>query len=150
MGRLIKYKDNKDLCAKAVEVKHVNYNLMAVAKAKKIEIDLINSSKERLINLSLKMAEKIAGRAIDLSPEILTSIYFDAMSTVKATGPGVINISPRQTGNEEFNKVALQLGFNVVADETLGLYDCVVKTEIITVDAKLETALYLFKKVLED
>jgi flagellar biosynthesis/type III secretory pathway protein FliH len=107
------------------------------------------------IVLARKMAEKIVGRAVELSPPVMAEIVGAALDACRPGGFAVkLRLHP-----EDLDAVAARLGtlaarapaagaLELVADEAVGRHGCVIETARGRVDARLATQLAALERAL--
>jgi flagellar biosynthesis/type III secretory pathway protein FliH len=127
--------------------------LLLAARAQ-AERDL-DSAKDAAIVLARRMAERIVGRAIELSPGLMGAIVGEAMVASRArTGTVVLRAHPEDLAAIErerprwLARVAAGVDVRVVADPAIGRYGCVVETAVGRLDARLETQLDALERAL--
>ncbi len=105
--------------------------------------------------IAARMAEKIVGRAIVLDPTIMAAIAAEAVAACRTRG-GVaqLRVHPDDLASVVASRASLAdaLGgedaLEIVADESVGRYGCVVDTAVGRVDARLATQLEALCRVL--
>jgi type III secretion protein L len=105
--------------------------------------------------IAARMAEKIVGRAIALDPTIMAAIAAEAVAACRTRG-GVaqLRVHPDDLAPVVASRAALadarggEDALEIVADESVGRYGCVVDTAVGRVDARLATQLEALRRVL--
>lgn len=127
--------------------------LMAAARAQNEET--LARTKDAAVTLARRMAEKIVGRAVDLSPEVMADIVAQALAAGRArTGAIVLRVHPDEAAAVEQTRPrwsppgAAELSIRIVADATVARYGCVVETPSGRLDARLEVQLDAFQRAL--
>jgi len=127
--------------------------LLFAARAQ-IERDL-HGAKDAAIVLARRMAERIVGRAIELSPALLGEIVAEALHASRARrGAVVVRVHPEDLAVIERERprwaarVAAGVDVRVVADPAIGRHGCVVETSVGRLDARLDTQLDALEKAL--
>ena len=129
--------------------------LLLAAQAR-AERDL-DSAKDAAIVLARRMAERIVGRAVELSPELMGAIVAEALAAGRArTGTVVLRAHPEDLAAVErerprwLARVAAGVDVRVVSDPTIGRHGCVVETAVGRLDARLQTQLDALERALRD
>jgi flagellar biosynthesis/type III secretory pathway protein FliH len=127
--------------------------LLLAARAQ-AERDLA-SAKDAAIVLARRMAERIVGRAVELSPELMGEIVAEALVASRARkGTVVLRAHPDDLAVVERERphwlagVAAGLDVRVVADPAVGRHGCVVDTAVGRVDARLDAQLDALERAL--
>jgi type III secretion protein L len=107
------------------------------------------------LTIAARMAEKIVGRAVDLDPTLMADIAAEAVAACRTrVGLVRLRVHPEDLAAVAPAREALaeRLGgdaaLELVADERVGRYGCVVDTPVGRVDARLATQLAAFERVL--
>ncbi|HSZ81646.1 MAG TPA: FliH/SctL family protein [Polyangia bacterium] len=98
--------------------------------------------------IAARMAERIVGRAVDLDPTLMAALAAEAVAACRTRG-GVaqLRVHPDDLAPVVAARAALaealggQDALEIVADESVGRYGCVVDTAVGRVDARLTTQL---------
>jgi flagellar biosynthesis/type III secretory pathway protein FliH len=105
--------------------------------------------------LATKMAEKIVGRAVDLAPATMAAIAAEAVAACRTRGGGVLlRVHPDDLASALAARSTLDAGLEgdgtleLVADESVGRYGCIVDTALGRVDARLDTQLAALRRAL--
>lgn len=113
------------------------------------------SSRDTAIALARRMAEKIVGRAIDLSPELMNQIVADALKASRArSGKLVLRVHPDDLASIEAGRpqwaarVEATVEVHLQPDATVVHGGCVVDTPSGRVDARLQTQLDALERAL--
>jgi type III secretion protein L len=115
---------------------------------------ILSNSEKDLLQLSLKIAERIIGRALDMQPELLLDIIHNALQSIKYQREIRIRVNPEHLPYLKENKMQLyaMLGeskeIEIVEDPLVEGDGCIIDTEIGTIDARLETQLRVIEKFL--
>jgi len=116
--------------------------------------EILNNAEKDLLQLSLKVAERIIGRALDLEPALLLEIIHNALQSIKYQREIRIRVNPEHVPYLKENKMQLyaMLGeskeIEIVEDPLVKGDGCIIDTEIGTIDARLETQLRVVEKFL--
>jgi type III secretion protein L len=107
------------------------------------------------IAIAVKMAEQIVGRAVTLTPAVMAEIAAAALESCRPRGDWVrVRVHPEDVAavtsrrRELAARAPKAAALDVVADETVGRYGCVVETALGRVDARLETQLAALERAL--
>jgi len=107
------------------------------------------------IALAVKMAEQIVGRAVTLAPALMAEIAGAALEACRPRGDWVrVRVHPDDAAAVEARKQALAAraptaaALDVVADDAVGRFGCVIETAVGRVDARLETQLAALERAL--
>jgi flagellar biosynthesis/type III secretory pathway protein FliH len=113
------------------------------------------TAKDTALVLARRMAEKIVGRAIDLSPELMNQIVAQALASCRArSGKIVLRVHPEDLASIEAGRpqwaaaVAATIDVRVLPDATVEHGGCVVDTPSGRVDARLQTQLDALERAL--
>jgi flagellar biosynthesis/type III secretory pathway protein FliH len=113
------------------------------------------SAKDAAIVLARRMAERIVGRAVELSPELMGEIVAEALHASRARkGAVVLRAHPDDLATVErerprwLARVAAGVDVRVVADPAIGRHGCVVETAVGRLDARLNTQLDALERAL--
>jgi type III secretion protein L len=101
--------------------------------------------------IAARMAEKIVGRAIVLDPTIMAAIAAEAVAACRTReGVAQLRVHPDDLASVVASRAALggEDALEIVADERVGRYGCVVDTAVGRVDARLATQLEALCRVL--
>jgi flagellar biosynthesis/type III secretory pathway protein FliH len=127
--------------------------LLLAARAQ-AERDL-HRAKDAAIVLARRMAERIVGRAVELSPELMGAIVAEALAASRArAGAVVLYAHPEDLAAIErerprwLARVAAEVEVRVVADPAIGRHGCVVETAVGRLDARLDTQLDALERAL--
>jgi flagellar biosynthesis/type III secretory pathway protein FliH len=127
--------------------------LLLAARAQ-AEHDL-HRAKDAAIVLARRMAERIVGRAVELSPELMGAIVAEALAASRArAGAVVLHAHPEDLAAIECERprwlarVAAEVEVRVVADPAIGRHGCVVETAVGRLDARLDTQLDAMERAL--
>ncbi len=125
-----------------------------IADAKRKYGKILEGAETELLKLSLKIAERIVGKALDLDRSILLDIIHKAIQSLKYQKEIRIRIHPEDVAYLKDQKMQLyaMLGeskeIEVVEDALVARGGCIIDTEIGTIDARLETQLKVMERKL--
>jgi flagellar biosynthesis/type III secretory pathway protein FliH len=127
---------------------------VALAAARREASRLLEAAAPTAIALAAKMAERIIGRGVALSPETMAEIAGQALAACRpGAGTVRIRVHPDDLPAVEARRAALEAGapaatLELIADETVGRHGCVIETPRGRVDARLETQLAALERAL--
>jgi type III secretion protein L len=105
--------------------------------------------------IATRMAEKIVGRAVELDPTTMAAIAAGALDACRTRdGVARLRVHPEDLAALELARAALaaRLGdhavLELVADEGVERYGCIVETSVGRVDARLATQLAALRRAL--
>jgi type III secretion protein L len=125
-----------------------------ISDAKRKYGKILEGAETELLKLSLKIAERIVGKALELDRSILLDIIHKAIQSLKYQKEIRIRIHPDDVAYLKDQKMQLyaMLGeskeIEVVEDPLVGKGGCIIDTEIGTIDARLETQLKVMERTL--
>jgi flagellar biosynthesis/type III secretory pathway protein FliH len=126
----------------------------ALIEARAEAARIIDGSGAAAIRIASKMAERIVGRAVSLSPEVMADIVGEALGACRP-GPARVRVRvhPADLPAVEGQRVALldraRVGaLELVADGAVGRFGCVLETPYGRVDARLEAQLAALERAL--
>ncbi len=125
-----------------------------VVKSREYYQRTVESSKKELKMLSVKIAEKIIGRALELDPEVINDIVSQAIRTLRQQKNVTVRCSEAdyetlKKNEKEFLGMMGQSGIlDIIPDPKLTRGGCMVESEVGIVDARLETQLKTLQKLL--
>jgi flagellar biosynthesis/type III secretory pathway protein FliH len=115
----------------------------------------LHAAKDAAIVLARRMAERIVGRAVELSPELMGEIVAEALHASRAkAGAVVLRAHPEDLAAIErerprwLARVAAGVDVRVVADLSICRHGCVVETPVGRLDARLQTQLDALERAL--
>lgn len=115
---------------------------------------ILAGSEQELVKLSVRLAGKIVGRALELEPAVLLDILRQAVQSLKYQREIRLRVHPDDAAYLREHKMDLmaRLGesksFIIEEDPLIGSGGCIVETEIGTIDARLETQLRILENRL--
>jgi type III secretion protein L len=121
------------------------------AKAKYSQI--LGQSESEMLKLSLKIAERIIGRCVEVEPRVMLEIIHKAIESLKYQKEIRIRVNPADLNYLKENKMQLytMLGeskeIELVEDLLVGRGGCIIDTEIGTIDARLETQIRVIEQL---
>lgn len=146
-GRQQGYADGRD--AAAAETLAVLMAARAEAAA------ALEAARPTALALAARMAAKIVGRAVDLAPAVLADIASEALRASRArAGRVILRVNPADHATLIAAKAELHAALiagaelQVIPDEAVSRYGCIVDTPSGRLDARLETQLAVLEKAL--
>jgi flagellar biosynthesis/type III secretory pathway protein FliH len=127
---------------------------VALAAARTEAARLVAAAGPTAVALAAKMAEKIVGRAVALAPDTMAEIAREALAACRPGAGAVrVRIHPDDLPAVEVRRAALEATapaatLELVADESVWRYGCVIETPQGQVDARLETQLAALERAL--
>lgn len=115
---------------------------------------ILENAEPEVLRLSLRIVERIIGKALELDPLLLVDIIHKALQSLKYQREIRIKIHPDDVSFLKANKMQLytKLGeskeIEIVGDALVAHGGCIIDTEIGTIDARLETQLKVIEKIL--
>jgi flagellar biosynthesis/type III secretory pathway protein FliH len=136
-----------------VEVKQVSADAQVAAEQLASAAVALNRlsqlAKERVIALSLKMAERIVGEAVELSPELLSRIYARTLACVAVCEPeGALEVHPADRASSPVDELASRAGLAVDEETSVGRGGVRVRCGGAVVDAGLPSLLLRLEQAL--
>jgi type III secretion system HrpE/YscL family protein len=124
----------------------------AIADAMAAREQTFRDNEQQIVQLAVKIAEKIIGERLDADPGAIVAIIRQALKSVHRERSLIIKVNPEHEEVVRSQVAALvestggQREIQVVASAAVPVGGCVVESEFGVIDAKLETQL----KCLED
>jgi type III secretion protein L len=125
-----------------------------ITKSKDYYQRAVESSRDNLKMLAVKIAEKIVGRALELEPETINDIVSQAIRTLRQQKNVTVRCNQEdyetlKKNEHDFLGMMGQSGvIDFVADPKIERGGCVVESELGIIDARLETQLKTLQKLL--
>jgi type III secretion protein L len=125
-----------------------------ILRAKMQAGELLSQHEQDVITLACKVAEKIIGRDLERSPELLVEICANAIEQLRNTRSVVLRVNPRSAAVLRSRKAELMeyigraMDVAIKEDPEVDPVGCVVQTEFGTVDAQLPTQFEMLQSVL--
>jgi type III secretion protein L len=125
-----------------------------ITKSKEYYQRTVESSKDNLKMLAVKIAEKIVGRALELDAETINDIVSQAIRTLRRQKNVIVRCNQEdydalKKHENDFLGMMGQSGvIDFVADPKITRGGCIVESELGIVDARLETQLKTLQKLL--
>jgi flagellar biosynthesis/type III secretory pathway protein FliH len=113
---------------------------------------------ERAVPIAVKMAEKIVGRAIQLSPTLLADLAGQALAAAGGARAPLVRLRvhpedlPILERDEHRRRLVARIGagreLRLVADPAVGRYGCVIEAGALRLDARLDSQLAALERAL--
>jgi flagellar assembly protein FliH len=111
----------------------------------------IDNLKRDIIELIIKVAERVLNTELEVNPEVINSIVSDMLDDMGDIQEINIHINPELTRyivEEDFKTEYVRKCLNFIADNGLKPGDCIIETKLGGRDGTIETKLNLIKKEL--
>ncbi len=128
-----------------------NYATMLAAE----RADLTARFENQLVNLATQMASKILNAELSVKPELLANIVKNAFRSLGEARQVTVRVHPqdlsllRERAEEIAESLLSSTSLDVRPDESLSRGDCIVDSDIGSLDARLATQLETLKHQLE-
>ncbi|MFZ5469607.1 MAG: type III secretion system stator protein SctL [Myxococcota bacterium] len=125
-----------------------------LAKAKMQAGQIIAGAEQQIVQLALKVAEKIIGQDLERDPEVLLRICATAMENVRQANAMVLKVNPKDGRFLREKRAGLMellgrtLDLSIKDDSDVEPGGCIIQTEFGTIDAQLKTQYEMLKNVL--
>ncbi|HEX4486904.1 MAG TPA: FliH/SctL family protein [Terriglobales bacterium] len=125
-----------------------------LAQAARRSEELTKNWEETMLQLSVRVAEKIIGEQLKLHPDTIVAIVREALTTTRAGRRLVIQVNDREADivRSQVDRLKGALGpsseIEVVSSTTVPTGGCVIESELGIIDARLETQLKCLEDVL--
>ena len=129
------------------------------AEAEKAKADLIaaaleaaqlrKEARDEVVDLALRIAEKVIGQAVSLDPALLGRIYGEAVAALPGKAPVELRVHPADRAAGQADRIAQGRTVEVIEDETVGRGGCRVCAGRLEVDAGLPAALSAFGRAMK-
>lgn len=121
-----------------------------------VEADAVRArTRDLAVVLARRMAEKVVGRAVELSPEVMGDIAAQALAASRPrAGRLVLRVHPEDLAATEAararwrERLPAEVEVQVVEDAAVGRSGCVVETPVGRLDARLDTQLDALERAL--
>ena len=126
----------------------------AIAKAHQIRGELIKQAQPQVLDLALKIAEKILGRDLERDPALLAEMCATAIENVRTAKQMVLRVNPRngavlrERTPQLMQLIGRSVDLAIKDDPDVEAGGCVIQTEFGTIDAQLKTQLEMLRIVL--
>jgi len=80
-----------------------------------------------VVDLAVRMAERIVGDALERRPELLDALFERALAEIGALRPGRIRVHPEDRARTGIDAAARSRGIEIVDDPAVGRGGCVVE-----------------------
>lgn len=111
-------------------------------------LEMRRHARRSVIELSVRIAEKIVGNTVLEHPEFLNGIYEQAVSSVPDTPDGTLFVHPLDRNPSRVDSLVSGRGFQVVEDASVGRGGVRVAAGGVSVDASLDSVLAAIRDAL--
>ena len=135
----------QEVLAQAEEIK---------ARAHLVRDQMLLDAKDDILELALKVAEKIIGRDLERDPEIIVDICATAIETTRANKAMVLKMNPadaavlRENQKDLLGRVGQLVAIAIKEDPEVGQGGVIIQTDGGTTDAQLDTQIEMLRQVL--
>lgn len=149
-GVAIGRKEAQQELAPALQLMEQYATMLAAERA-----DVGAQFEEQLVNLATQMAEKILVAELKVKPELLAGIVKNAFRSISDAKQVTLRVHPQdlellRSKTEEFAAgLSSAASFNLRPDESLMPGDCMIDSDVGSLDARLATQLASLKQQLE-
>ena len=125
-----------------------------ILRAKMQAGELLGNHERDVIELSLRMAEKIIGRSLEKDPDLMVELCASAIENLRSARSMVLRVHPKTAAVLRAKKPVLMeligraVDLAIREDPDVAPVGCIVQTEFGTVDAQLPTQLEMLQSVL--
>lgn len=116
--------------------------------------EMLKAAQPQILELALKVAEKIVGRDLERDPELLIDMCASAIENVRNARQMVVRVHPkaasvlREKKAELLQSIGRSVDLAIKEDGDVEPLGCVIQTEFGTIDAQLTTQLQMLRNVL--
>lgn len=136
---------------------HIDELITAISNLAKARDQVIQSSEEQLIDLSMAIAEKVVQKQIEIDPGVIKSVVEDTFNKISGSDRITFKINPADAAifNEFQTHIESRLiGVEKIAiqqDATIEQGGCIIETDLgfvdVTIKEKLNIIAHTFKKI---
>jgi type III secretion protein L len=125
-----------------------------IARAHMQRGELLKSAEPQILELALKVAEKVIGRDLERDPSVMVDLCANAVESVRNAKQLVLRVHPkasallRQRAPELLQLIGRSVDIAIKDDSDVDPHGCVIQTEFGTIDAQLRTQLEMLRNVL--
>ncbi|MCP4604003.1 MAG: hypothetical protein GY847_26360 [Proteobacteria bacterium] len=98
-------------------------------------------AKNQVIDLALCIAKQVIGKAVELSPSVLDTIYSKALNAARDLDGATMYIHPDDRAGSNVDDMAQALGFSIVEETSVGRKGCRIQAGNAEIDATLDNSL---------
>lgn len=123
-------------------------------RAKLVHSELLTNAERDIVALACKVAEKILGKDLERSPELVVDLCANAIEDVRNARQMVVRVNPRDAAilREHRARLMEQIGrvheLAIKEDPEVPRHGCIIETDSGTIDAQLATQLEMLRNVL--
>jgi type III secretion protein L len=125
-----------------------------LVRARLLQSEVLANAEQEIIALALKVAEKLIGKDLERSPELVADICATAIENVRAAQQIVVRVNPKDaaTLREHKRRMMELIGrvkeIAIKEDADVARYGCIIETDSGTIDGQLATQLEMLTAVL--
>lgn len=125
-----------------------------LVRAKLLQTQVLQQAEKEIVALACKVAEKIIGKDLERSPELVVEICATAIETVRGAQQIVIRVNPKDAAilREHKPRMMELIGrvreIAIKEDADVARFGCIIETDSGTIDAQLVTQLEMLTNVL--
>ena len=126
----------------------------AILRAKMQAREIVAGAEREIVELALKIAQKIIGRDVERSPELVMDICANAIESVRSARSLVLRLHPdtakflRERKADLMQLIGRSVDLAIREDPEVDRVGCIIQTEFGTVEADLPTQLEMLQNVL--
>jgi len=139
VGRVIKAAGRRGDAVPAGE--HGNRGAALLIRARAAAESIFSRERERIVELAMIVATRIAGRALDADPALIDGVYERALDGLGELPPREVRVHPEDRPLSRVDAMAEGKGFVVIEDPSVGRGGCRVAAEGAEIDASLDAVL---------
>lgn len=125
-----------------------------ILRAKRLRAQVLEEAERDIVALAVKVAEKIIGRDLERSPELVVDLCANAIENVRTAQQIVVRVNGKDAAILREHKPRLMelIGrvkeIAIKEDPDVPRYGCIIETDSGTIDAQLATQLEMMRHVL--
>ncbi len=125
-----------------------------MVRARLLRTEVLQNAENEILALACKVAEKIIGRDLERSPELVVDICANAIENVRGAQQVVVRVNPQDAAilREKRKRMMELIGrvkeIAIKEDSEVPRYGCIIETDSGTIDAQLATQLEMLRNVL--
>lgn len=125
-----------------------------LARAKMLAGQLLQDSEKDIVELALRVAERIIGNDLERDPEVVLSICANAIQSTRAQKAMTLRVNPedgrvlREKRPKLFEMLGRSVDLAVRDDADIERGGCIIQTEYGTIDGQIRTQFEMLRNVL--
>jgi type III secretion protein L len=125
-----------------------------VARAHLQRDEMLSRAKGEILELALKVAEKIIGKDLERQPSVIVEVCATAIEYVRQAKAMVLRVNPRdalvlrERHKDLLERVGQLAAISIKEDPEVGRGGCIIQTDGGTTDAQLSTQLEMLRQLL--